>query len=93
MVRLKAVSLLLVFVVLASLAACGGTAAPAPTQGAAEQPTVAQQPTAAEQPTAPQVTQTNLTFGLAVHSNPAEDAFWAVVERGAKDAADTYGIT
>jgi simple sugar transport system substrate-binding protein len=39
------------------------------------------------------VTQAGLTFGLAVHSNPAEDSFWGVVERGAKDAADTYGIT
>jgi simple sugar transport system substrate-binding protein len=87
MVRSKTISLLLALVVVASLAACGGTAAPAPTQGAAEQPTVA------EQPTAPQVTQTNLTFGLAVHSNPAEDAFWAVVERGAKDAAATFGVT
>lgn len=34
-----------------------------------------------------------LVFGMAVHSNPAEDAFWAVVEKGAKDAAATYGIT
>ncbi len=34
-----------------------------------------------------------LTFGMAVHSNPAEDAFWAVVEKGAKDAAATYGVT
>jgi simple sugar transport system substrate-binding protein len=33
------------------------------------------------------------TFGLAVHSNPAEDAFWAVVEKGAKDAAAVYGVT
>jgi len=34
-----------------------------------------------------------LTFGMAVHSNPAEDAFWGVVEKGAKDAAATYGVT
>lgn len=40
----------------------------------------------------PQVTQTNLVFGMAVHSNPAEDSFWAVVEKGAKDAAATYGV-
>jgi simple sugar transport system substrate-binding protein len=33
------------------------------------------------------------TFGLAVHANPAEDAFWAVVEKGAKDAAAVYGVT
>jgi simple sugar transport system substrate-binding protein len=32
-------------------------------------------------------------FGLAVHSNPAEDAFWAVVEKGAKDAAAQLGVT
>lgn len=37
--------------------------------------------------------QNPITFGLAVHSNPAEDAFWAVVEKGAKDAAATYGVT
>ena len=34
-----------------------------------------------------------LVLGLAVHSNPAEDLFWGVVEKGAKDAAATYGIT
>jgi simple sugar transport system substrate-binding protein len=34
-----------------------------------------------------------LVFGMAVHANPAEDAFWAVVEKGAKDAAATYGVT
>jgi simple sugar transport system substrate-binding protein len=39
----------------------------------------------------PQVTQTGLVFGLAVHSNPAEDAFWAVVEKGARDAAAAVG--
>jgi simple sugar transport system substrate-binding protein len=87
MSRSKTISLLLIVVVLASLAACGTPAAPTATTGAVEQPT------AAEQPTAPQVTQTNLTFGLAVHSNPAEDAFWAVVDRGAKDAAATFGVT
>jgi len=37
--------------------------------------------------------QTNLVFGMAVHSNPAEDAFWGVVEKGAKDAAATFGVT
>ncbi|MCS7261597.1 MAG: sugar ABC transporter substrate-binding protein [Anaerolineae bacterium] len=40
----------------------------------------------------PAVAQKPLTFGLAVHSNPAEDAFWAVVEKGAKDAAATFGV-
>jgi simple sugar transport system substrate-binding protein len=29
---------------------------------------------------------------MAVHANPAEDAFWAVVEKGAQDAAATYGV-
>ncbi len=40
----------------------------------------------------PQVTQKGLVFGMAVHANPAEDAFWGVVEKGAKDAAAVYGI-
>jgi simple sugar transport system substrate-binding protein len=40
----------------------------------------------------PQVTQTDLVFGMAVHSNPAEDSFWGVVEKGAKDAAATFGV-
>ena len=61
------------------VAACGAPAAEAPAEEAAAP--------------AEQVTQEGLTFGLAVHSNPAEDSFWGVVERGAKDAADTYGIT
>lgn len=39
-----------------------------------------------------QVTQSDLVFGMAVHSNPAEDSFWGVVEKGAKDAAATYGL-
>jgi simple sugar transport system substrate-binding protein len=34
-----------------------------------------------------------LVFGMAVHADPAVDAFWAVVEKGAKDAAATYGVT
>lgn len=46
---------------------------------------------AATQPA--QVTQANLTFGLAVHSDPATDSFWGVVVKGAKDASATYGIT
>ena len=86
MSRMKVVSLVLVVVLLLGLAACGATEAPAPTVGAVEQPTVA------EQPTAPQVTQAGLVFGMAVHSNPAEDAFWGVVEKGAKDAAATFGV-
>jgi simple sugar transport system substrate-binding protein len=36
--------------------------------------------------------QKPLTFGMAVHANPAEDAFWAVVEKGARDAAATFGV-
>jgi simple sugar transport system substrate-binding protein len=44
------------------------------------------------QPTEPQVTQAGLLIGMAVHSNPAEDAFWAVVEKGAKDAAAAMGV-
>lgn len=76
----KVISLLLVVAVM-TLAGCAPVAPPA------------QPPAAAEQPAAPQVVQANLTFGLAVHSNPAEDLFWGVVEKGAKDAAATYGIT
>jgi len=87
MSRLKLFSLLMVVVLLGSLVACGATEAPEPTQGVVEQPTVA------EVPTEPQVTQAGLTFGMAVHSNPAEDAFWGVVEKGAKDAAATFGVT
>jgi len=34
-----------------------------------------------------------LVLGLAVHENPAVDTFWAVVVKGAKDAAATYGVT
>ncbi len=45
-----------------------------------------------EQAEQPQVAQAGLVFGMAVHANPAEDAFWGVVERGARDAAETYGI-
>ncbi len=41
---------------------------------------------------APTMAQKPLTFGMAVHANPAEDAFWAVVEKGAKDAAATFGV-
>jgi simple sugar transport system substrate-binding protein len=73
---------------LASLAACGATEEPAATE-APEAPTEAAEEPA---PTEPQVTQADLTFGMAVHSNPAEDAFWAVVETGAKDAAAQFGV-
>ncbi|MGC9335947.1 MAG: sugar ABC transporter substrate-binding protein [Anaerolineae bacterium] len=89
MSRFKLVSLLLVVVLMASLAACG------PTEEATQAPEVEEQPTEAtteEEPTEPQVTQADLVFGMAVHSNPAEDAFWGVVEKGAKDAAATFGV-
>lgn len=86
--------LLLVVVVSLALAACSPKPAqPAPT-AAQVQPTQAQaQPTQAEvKPTEPQVTQAKMVIGLAMHNNPAEDQFWAVVEKGSKDAAATYGI-
>jgi simple sugar transport system substrate-binding protein len=83
MSRFKGILMLLVVASLV-LSACGATTAPEATQA----PT-----TEAAQPTAPQVTQTKLTFGLAVHSNPAEDLFWGVVDKGFKDAAATYGVT
>lgn len=79
----KVISLLLVLVVLVPLAACApkeATKAPAPTK-------------VEEATAAPQVTQAGLVFGMSVHANPAEDAFWGVVEKGARDAAATYGIT
>jgi simple sugar transport system substrate-binding protein len=86
--RMLFVSILSVIVVAASLAAC---TVPPPTQAPA--PAVPVEQPAAEKPAEPQVTQAGMTIGLAVHSNPAEDLFWGVVEKGAKDAAATYGIT
>lgn len=83
MSRLKAIAVLLIIGSLV-LISCGPTA----------QPTKAPAPaTAAQKPAEPQVTQAKLTIGLAVHANPAEDSFWGVVDKGAKDAAATYGIT
>jgi simple sugar transport system substrate-binding protein len=81
--------LLLVVVVSLAFAACAPqpaqpTQPPAPTSAAEGKPTVATEPT--------QVTQSKMVLGLAVHSNPAEDQFWAVVEKGARDAAAVYGI-
>jgi simple sugar transport system substrate-binding protein len=101
MSRLKVIPLLLVFAVLLSLVGCApvATQAPAPATQAVEQPTQTvpatemAQPTAAEQTAVPQVTQAKYTFGMAVHANPSVDPFWAVVLRGAQDAADTYGVT
>ncbi|NLD73811.1 MAG: substrate-binding domain-containing protein, partial [Chloroflexi bacterium] len=81
-----------VFLVIATMLLTGCVVAP---EAAPEAPTAAVEPgepTAAAEPTQPQVTQADLVIGLAVHANPAEDSFWAVVERGARDAAATYGI-
>ena len=73
------------------------TQAVAPTQAQpATQPPSPTQPILPTQPAATQpaqVTQANMTIGLAVHSDPAVDSFWAVVVKGAKDASATYGIT
>ncbi len=85
----KRTSLILAF--LAILAMVFAACAPAAQAPAGEEAAAPAQEEAAAP--AEQVTQAGLTFGLAVHSNPAEDSFWGVVERGAKDAADTYGIT
>lgn len=65
------------------LVACGGAAQPTAEKKA---------PEAAQKPEQPQVAQAGLVIGMAVHANPAEDAFWGVVEKGARDAAATYGI-
>ncbi|MFN2184519.1 MAG: sugar ABC transporter substrate-binding protein [Anaerolineae bacterium] len=87
MSRMKSVLLLLVVLSLL-LAACGATEEPEVVQEEPTEAVVVEEPTQESQ-----VTQSDLVFGMAVHSNPAEDAFWGVVERGAKDAADTYGLT
>jgi simple sugar transport system substrate-binding protein len=81
----KILSVVFVAMMIVSMAGCS----PAPTK--APEATKVEQPTAVvEQPT--QVVQQKMTIGFAVHSNPAEDLFWGVVEKGAKDAAATYGI-
>jgi len=89
MSRLKVMSFLIVIALLA-LAGCGATTEVEPTE-AVVQPTEAEQ-AATEPAEEPQVMQEDLVFGMAVHSNPAEDAFWAVVEKGAKDAAAQFGV-
>ncbi len=43
-------------------------------------------------PEATEVMTPTMTIGLAVHSNPAEDAFWSVVELGAQDAAEQMNV-
>lgn len=75
----KAMSLLLTAILIAALIGC----AP-PVPQATEAP--------AQQTGETQVVQQKLVFGLAVHSNPAEDLFWGVVEKGAKDAAAALGV-
>jgi simple sugar transport system substrate-binding protein len=84
----KITFLVVILIAVVALAACSQAPEQAATQAPAEQPTEAAAPTEA-----PQVAQSNLVFGLAVHSNPAEDSFWGVVAKGAQDAADTYGVT
>jgi simple sugar transport system substrate-binding protein len=88
MSRIRFLSLLLVLALL--LAACGP--APEPTQPPAPVEEAVEQPAVVEAPAEPQVVQAGISLGMAVHSNPAEDAFWAVVEKGAKDAAATFGV-
>ncbi|HEY5572400.1 MAG TPA: sugar ABC transporter substrate-binding protein [Anaerolineales bacterium] len=79
---------LLSLVLAAVLLFAGCTAAPSPAPAEETQPGAAVTEAGEE----PQVTQADLVFGMAVHANPAEDAFWAVVEKGAQDAAATYGV-
>jgi simple sugar transport system substrate-binding protein len=90
----KLIWLLTLFSVLALvLVACGGAAQPTAEKKAPEAAKPAEKaPAAAEKPEQPQVAQAGLVFGMAVHANPAEDAFWGVVEKGARDAAATYGV-
>ncbi|MEA3334835.1 MAG: substrate-binding domain-containing protein [Chloroflexota bacterium] len=71
------------------LTACAVPAAPVPAP--VEQAAEPAEPVAAE-PEEPQVTQTGLVIGLAVHDNPAESSFWGVVETGAKDGAAAMGV-
>lgn len=84
----KVLSLLLTFVVVVSVVACTPKpTAVVETQAPGNTPVVETQ-----LPTEPQVVQSKMVIGFAVHSNPAEDLFWGVVEKGAVDAAATYGI-
>ena len=80
MSRVRTFSLLLVIVLL--IVGIIGAQCPPPAE-----------PTKVTEPPKTQVTQAKMVIGMAVHANPAEDAFWGVVEKGAKDAAATYGIT
>lgn len=96
MSRARIVSAFLAFVVVVALATCGVTPTTAPTtqatapvQATATTAQATQAPTA----TAPQVVQAAYTFGMAVHADPSVDPFWAVVLKGAQDAAKTFGVT
>lgn len=94
---MKAISLLLAVIVVAALVGCAPTPAAPQEPVAPEQPAEPEQPTEAveevtEPPAETQVVQQGLVIGMAVHSNPAEDLFWGVVEKGAKDAAAAMGI-
>ena len=79
---------LLSLVLAAVLLFAGCTAAPSPAPAEETQPGAAVTEAGEE----PQVTQADLVFGMAVHADPSADAFWAVVEKGARDAAATYGV-
>jgi simple sugar transport system substrate-binding protein len=94
MSRLKALSMLLIAIMLVSLVACGATEAPPePTEAeVVEEPAATEAPEEPAATEAPQVTQTGYVIGLAVHENPAESSFWGVVETGAKDAAEAMGV-
>ncbi|MCL4487381.1 MAG: sugar ABC transporter substrate-binding protein [Chloroflexi bacterium] len=93
--RKTIVSLLLIAFALIALAGCASPPpAPPPVATQPQAATAASTTAAAATNTVPaQVTQANLTIGLAVHADPATDQFWSVVVKGAKDASATYGIT
>lgn len=76
---------------MALVVGCAGQQPAEQAQPAQEEP--AQQEVKEEAPVQEevQVTQSGLTFGLAVHESPAESSFWGVVETGAKDAAAAMG--
>lgn len=80
--RLKVISLLLISVLVFSLVGCAVT----------ETVELPEETTEPEETEETQVDQAGLVIGMSVHANPAEDSFWGVVERGAYDAADAYGI-
>ncbi|MGC9358227.1 MAG: sugar ABC transporter substrate-binding protein [Anaerolineae bacterium] len=80
--RLKVISLLLISVLVFSLVGCAATETVEPPEETTEP----------EETEETQIDQAGLVIGMSVHANPAEDSFWGVVERGAYDAADAYGI-